>query len=78
MQTYQERGLLTQAVAYFIGSSAKIFGRILIGDNVAIGANGGVTKDVPPSAVVVGIPGHVISYKGSANDVCLTDSHPGS
>jgi len=49
----------------YIGPGAKIIGAIRIGNNVAIGANCVVTKDVPDHAVVVGIPGEVISYKGS-------------
>lgn len=50
----------------YIGPGAKIFGGIVLGDNAAIGANCVVTKDVPPSGVVVGIPGQVISSAGSA------------
>lgn len=49
----------------YIGPGAKIIGGIKIGDNVAIGANSVVTKDVPSNGVVVGIPGKVISFKGS-------------
>lgn len=49
----------------YVGPGAKIIGGISIGDNVAIGANCVVTRDVPENAVVVGIPGRVISYKGS-------------
>lgn len=48
-----------------IGPGAKIFGNIRIGNGAAIGANCVVTHDVPENAVVVGIPGKVISYKGS-------------
>ncbi len=51
----------------YIGPSAKIFGKIKIGNNVAIGTNAVVTKDVPDNAVVVGIPAKIISYKGSGN-----------
>ncbi len=36
-----------------------------MGNNAAIGANCVVTSDVPESAVVVGVPGKVISYAGS-------------
>ena len=50
----------------YIGPGAKIFGRITIGNNAAIGANCVVTHDVPENGVVVGIPGKVISYEGSA------------
>jgi serine O-acetyltransferase len=49
----------------YIGPGAKIIGNVTIGNNVAIGANCVVTRDIPDNAVVVGIPGKVISYKGS-------------
>lgn len=49
----------------YIGPGAKVIGNISIGNNSAIGANCVVTKDIPDNAVVVGIPGKVISYKGS-------------
>ena len=40
-----------------IGAGAKILGPILIGDDVQIGANAVVVKDVEPGSVVVGVPG---------------------
>lgn len=40
----------------FIGAGAKIIGPIKIGDNAKIGANAVVLKDVPPSALAVGVP----------------------
>lgn len=57
----------------YIGPGAKIFGNILIGNNVAIGANSVVTKDIPDNAVVVGIPGKIISYKGSTGYINNTE-----
>jgi len=39
-----------------IGSGAKLLGRITIGDNVLIGANAVVIRDVPANSVAVGIP----------------------
>lgn len=53
----------------YIGPGAKIFGSIKIGNDVAIGANCVVTDDVPDHAVVVGVPGKVISMKGSVGYV---------
>ncbi len=47
-----------------IGAGAKILGPIKIGNNVKIGANSVVTRDVPDNAVVVGIPGKIISING--------------
>lgn len=49
----------------YIGPGAKIIGNIKIGNSVAIGANCVVTKDIPDNAVVVGVPGKIISYNGS-------------
>ncbi len=57
----------------YIGPGAKLVGAVQIGNNVAIGANCVVTKDVPDNAVVVGIPGRVISRDGSAGYVNNTD-----
>ena len=49
----------------FIGPGAKIIGCIQVGNNVAIGANCVVTSDIPDNAVVIGIPGRIVSYKAS-------------
>lgn len=51
----------------FIAPGAKVIGKIKIGNNVAIGANAVVTKDVPDNAVVVGIPARVISRESSGD-----------
>ena len=57
----------------FIGPGAMIFGSVRIGNNVAIGANSVVTKDVPDNAVVVGSPGRVVSLQGSKGYINRTD-----
>ena len=49
----------------YIGPGARIIGAVKIGNNVAIGTNCVVTKNVPDNSVVVGIPGKIISQKGS-------------
>ncbi len=43
-----------------IGAGAKILGAITLGDNVRVGANSVVVKDVPAHRTVVGIPGKVV------------------
>jgi serine O-acetyltransferase len=48
-----------------VGSGAKILGPITLGNNVRVGANSVVIKDVPPCCTVVGIPGRVIQSKGT-------------
>lgn len=57
----------------YLGPGSKVIGSIRIGDDVAIGANCVVTKDVPDHAVVVGIPGRVISHDGAAGYVTKTE-----
>lgn len=42
-----------------------MYGNINIGNNVAIGANSVVNKDVPDNVTVAGIPAKVINYNGS-------------
>ncbi len=49
-----------------VGAGAKILGNIKIGDNVAIGANAVVVKDVPSDSTVVGVPGRVVKQEGKA------------
>ena len=43
-----------------VGAGAKILGNITVGNNVKIGANSVVLKDVPDNAVAVGIPARII------------------
>lgn len=43
-----------------IGTGAKLLGRITVGDNVHIGANSVVTRDVPSNSVAVGVPARVM------------------
>ena len=40
----------------FLGPGAKIFGKIVVGDNVMVGANAVVNKDVASDMVVFGNP----------------------
>ncbi len=39
-----------------IGAGAKVLGRVTVGDNVLIGANSVVTRDVPSDSIAVGLP----------------------
>lgn len=49
-----------------IGAGAKLFGNIIIGDDVNIGANAVVLSDVPSGATVVGIPAKVVKIAGQS------------
>lgn len=46
-----------------IGAGAKVLGRIRIGNNVFIGANAVVIRDVPDDSIAVGVPA-VIKRRG--------------
>lgn len=47
----------------YFGLGVKVFGRIKIGNNVIIGANAVVTKDIPDNAIVGGIPAKILKIK---------------
>ena len=50
----------------YLGPGARVFGKISIGNNVKIGANAVVYKDIPDNAIVVLDPGfEIVSYKGN-------------
>ncbi len=60
-----KKGVATIGNKVYIGPGVKIVGKITIGNNVAIGANAVVTKDVPDDACIAGIPAKIISMDGS-------------
>ncbi len=50
----------TLAKGVVVGAGAKVLGAVTIGQRSRIGANAVVVKNVPPDAVVVGVPGEII------------------
>ncbi len=53
----------------WIGDGVKIFAGVTVGDGAIIGAGAVVTKDVPPYAVVGGVPAKVIRYRFDDEDI---------
>jgi serine O-acetyltransferase len=51
-----------------VGAGAKVLGPITVGENARIGSNAVVTKEVPDSATVVGIPGRIIRKTTASED----------
>ncbi len=52
-----------------IGSGATILSNVSIGENAIVGAGSVVTKDVPPSSIVVGNPAKVLRYIDQITEV---------
>lgn len=62
----EKRGVPTIGNDVYIAPGAKVFGKIRIGNNVKIGANAVIHKDIPDNAIVVLDPGFtIISFKGN-------------
>jgi len=53
----------------WIGEGVSIIGGVKIGDGAVILAGAVVTKDVPPYAIVGGIPAQIIKYRYSEQDI---------
>lgn len=60
----------------WIGMNACIKRGVKIGDGAIIGMNAVVTKDVPPFAIVGGVPAKVISYRFKEEDIKLIINNP--
>lgn len=60
---YIENKIVTIDADVWIGTRAIIMGGVHIGTGAVVGAGAIVTKDVPPYAVVAGVPAKVIKYR---------------
>lgn len=62
----------------WIGAGSTILGGVRIGRGAVVGAGSVVTHDVPPCAVVVGVPARVISFRegGERSAVQASDGAP--
>ncbi len=62
---YQEYEEIYIGNDVWIGSSVKVMQGVRIGNGAVIGAGAIVTKDVPPYAIVGGVPAKIIRYRFS-------------
>ncbi|KHN53082.1 CatB-related O-acetyltransferase [Pectobacterium fontis] len=53
----------------WIGANVVLKGNITIGNGAVIGANSVVTKDVPPYAIVAGVPAKIIKFRFETNEI---------
>ena len=58
-----EGGRCTVGHDVWIGSHATVLGKAYVGTGAVVGAGSVVTKDVPPYAIVVGVPARVVKYR---------------
>lgn len=71
-----KRGAPTIGDNVYIAPGARLFGKISIGNNVKIGANAVIHKDLPDNAIAVLDPGFkIISYAGN-RPVSEDDAEP--
>lgn len=53
----------------WIGDGVTIINNVKIGDGAVIGAGAVVNKDVPPYAIVVGVPAKIVKYRFSKEQI---------
>lgn len=61
----EKRGVPRIGDRVYFGVNAVVVGKIVVGDDVMIGANSLVNRDVPAHCTVAGVPANVVSQKGS-------------
>jgi serine O-acetyltransferase len=61
----ERRGVPRIGDRVYIGPNAVIVGKITVGNDVLVGANSLVNRDVPEHCTVVGVPAVVASHHGS-------------
>lgn len=62
---FKRKALIELGSDVWIGANAIIMPGVKIGDGAIIASNAVVTKDVPPFAIVGGVPAHIIRYRFS-------------
>lgn len=60
---FQEQSLIRIGHDVWIGAHAYIRDGVTVGSGAVVGAGAVVTKDVPPYAIVGGVPAHIIRYR---------------
>ena len=57
----------------WIGTGVMVMGGVTIGDGAVVGAGAIVTKDVPPYAVVAGVPAKIIRYRFTEEQIQILE-----
>lgn len=70
-ESWDNRGDIVIGNDVWIGYEALVLAGVTIGDGAIVGARAVVTKDVPPYAIVGGLPARVIRQRFSAGTVAV-------
>lgn len=54
----------------WIAAGAQVLHKVSIGDGAIVGGGAVVTKDVPPYAIVAGVPARIIKYRFDEKTIC--------
>ena len=73
MDSYEEYKTINIGNDVWIGTRAIIMPGVKIGNGAVVGAGAIVTKDVPPYAVVGGVPAKIIKYRFSEDVIKLLE-----
>lgn len=71
----EKRGVPIIGDRVYLGVNAVVVGKISVGDDVVIGANSLVNRNVPSHCTSVGVPAVVINNKGSKDYIFLGVDH---
>ncbi|RZL69857.1 MAG: CatB-related O-acetyltransferase [Pedobacter sp.] len=66
---FREMGKCIIGNDVWIGNNVVILDDIIIGDGAIIGAGAIITKDIPPYAVVLGIPGKIKRFRFNSDEI---------
>lgn len=64
---YISKGPVTIGSDIWFGDDVIVLGGVTVGDGSIIAAGSVVTKDVPPYAIIAGVPGRVVKYRFNNN-----------
>lgn len=70
---FEEMGRTVVGNDVWIGCNAVVMDDITIGNGAIIGAGAVVTKNVPPYAIVTGVPARIIRYRFTAQEIAFLE-----